>query len=233
MRDMQDHGRTTDGRSLHRTGGAALIALATAALLDLGTSSSLQLTDPRPSAVVMVLQWLDVWCSPIALGTAAVTAVLWLTSARRAFMRLFDVTLTFTVAALLVNVVGLVASLFDKQDKPAYLLLSAALVYLENVSAFTAWYWRFDHRFRHCPADERVAHPGLVFPHDAANFPSLKGWQPGIVDYLFLSFNTASTFGPTLPVPLRAPIQLGMMVQVLIAMAVLVMLAARAIGLIG
>ena len=58
-------------------------------------------------------------------------------------------------------------------------------------------------------------------------------FRSGIVDYLFLSFNTASTFGPTLPVPLRAPVQLGMMLQVLIAMAVLVMLAARAIGLIS
>jgi len=34
-------------------------------------------------------------------------------------------------------------------------------------------------------------------------------------------------------VPLRGPIQIGMMLQVAIAIAVLVMLAARAIGLIG
>ena len=219
--------------SLHRTGGAALIALSVAALLDIGTSSSLQLTDPHPSPAVMALQWLDIWASPIAMCTAATTAVLWFMPWQRAFMRLFDLTLAFTVTALVVNVIGLVASLFDKQDKPGFLLLSAALVYLENVAAFTGWYWRFDHRFRHCPADGERAHPGLVFPHDSASFPSLKGWQPGIVDYLFLSFNTASTFGPTLPVPLRAPVQLGMMLQVLIAMAVLVMLAARAIGLIG
>lgn len=219
--------------ALHRTGGAAIVALAGAALLDIGTSSSLQLTDPKPSTVVMALQWLDVWSSPIALGTAAICATLWFTPARAAFTRMFDLTLALTVTALLLNVAGLVGSLFDKQDKPGFLLLSAALVYLENVAAFTAWYWRFDHRFRHCAADRRDAHPGLVFPHDAANFASLKGWRPGIVDYLFLSFNTASTFGPTLPVPLRASVQLGMMLQVLIAMAVLVMLAARAIGLIG
>ena len=222
-----------DAASLHRTGGAALVALTAAALLDIGTSSSLHLTDSNPSPAVMALQWIDVWASPIAMGIAAATATLWFTPARRAFMLLFDCTLALTVAALVANVIGLVASLFDKQDKPAFLLLSAALVYLENVAAFTGWYWRFDHRFRHCHRDDERAHPGLVFPHDAANFPSLKGWQPGIVDYLFLSFNTASTFGPTLPVPLRAPVQLGMMLQVLIAMAVLVMLAARAIGLIG
>ena len=53
------------------------------------------------------------------------------------------------------------------------------------------------------------------------------------VDYLFLAFNTSSTFGPTLPVPLRSSIQVGMMIQVLVAMGVLIMLAARAIGMIG
>lgn len=219
--------------ALHRTGGAALVALCTAALLDLGTASSLQLTDPAPSAAVVALQWIDVWASPVALGTGALTALLWFTPARGAFKVAFDLTLTLTIAALLVNVMGLVASLFDKQDNPRFLLLAAALVYLENVAAFTAWYWRFDHRFRHGAHDSEHAHPGLVFPHDSATFATLRGWTPGIVDYLFLSFNTASTFGPTLPVPLRAPVQLGMMLQVLIAMAVLLMLAARAIGLIG
>jgi hypothetical protein len=53
------------------------------------------------------------------------------------------------------------------------------------------------------------------------------------MDYFFLSFNTSSTFGPTIPVPLRASIQLGMMLQVTIAMTVLLMLAARAVGMIG
>ena len=62
---------------------------------------------------------------------------------------------------------------------------------------------------------------------------SLAGWRPAVIDYVFLSFNTSSTFGPTLPVPLRGSIQLGMMLQVAVAMTVLVMLAARAIGLIG
>ena len=219
-------------RRLHRTGGAALITLILADLLDLATSSTMLLTDPNPSILVEARQLLDLWTSPVALSTAAAAMVLWFTPRRRAFMRVFDVTLGLSVLALCVNAVSLVASLFDRQANPGFLLLSSTLVYVQNVAVFTAWYWRFDHPFRRDDTNEDPNHPALVFPHDSAGFPSLANWTPGIVDYVFLSFNTASTFGPTLPVPLRVSVQLGMMLQVTIAISVLGMLSARAIGLI-
>lgn len=219
-------------RSLHRTGGAALITLILADLLDLATSSTMMLTDPNPSFLVEARQLLDLWTSPVALGTAAAALVLWFTPRRRTFLHLFDVTLGLSVLALCVNAVSLVASLFDREANPGFLLLSSTLVYVQNVAVFTAWYWRFDHCFRHDDAGEVGEHPALVFPHDSAGFHTLENWTPGIVDYVFLSFNTASTFGPTLPVPLRVSVQLGMMLQVTIAISVLGMLSARAIGLI-
>ena len=224
-----DVGRT---RSLHRTGGAALTALILADLLDLATSSSILRTDPNPSFLVEARQLLDVWTSPMALGTAAAALVLWFTPRRGAFIHLFDVTLGLSLIALAVNALTLVVSLFDAQANPGFLLLSSMLVYVQNVAVFTAWYWRFDHRFRSEDLGEDGTHPALVFPHDSAQFSTLENWTPGIVDYVFLSFNTASTFGPTLPVPLRVSVQLGMMVQVTIAISVLGMLSARAIGLI-
>ena len=225
-------------RRLHRTGGAALITLILADLLDLATSSTMLLTDPNTSFLVEARQLLDLWTSPVALGTASAALVLWFTPRRRIFMHLYDVTLGLSVLALCVNAVTLVASLFDREANPGFLLLSSTLVYVQNVAVFTAWYWRFDHPFRHDPfrrdeAGEARQHPALVFPHDSADFPTLENWTPGIVDYVFLSFNTASTFGPTLPVPLRVSVQLGMMLQVTIAISVLGMLSARAIGLIA
>lgn len=222
-------------RSLHRTGGAALITLILADLLDLATSSTMLLTDPNPSLLVESRQLLDLWTSPVALSTAAAALVLWFTPRRRTFLHLFDVTLGLSVVALCVNAVSLVASLFDREANPGFLLLSSTLVYVQNIAVFTAWYWRFDHRFRHDDAGDAGdvdEHPALVFPHDSASFRTLANWTPGIVDYVFLSFNTASTFGPTLPVPLRVSVQLGMMLQVTIAISVLGMLSARAIGLI-
>lgn len=219
-------------KALHRTGGAALIALIVGDLLDLGTSSTLYRTSANPSLLVELRAVLDLWTSPVALGTAMIALALWFTPRRPAFMRFFDITLGLSVLALVVNAISLVASLFDRSANPSYLLLSSTLVYAQNVAVFAAWYWRFDHGFRHIEIVDSGAHPAFVFPHDSAGFATLENWTPGIVDYIFLSFNTASTFGPTLPVPLRIPVQLGMMLEVVIAISVLGMLSARAIGLI-
>lgn len=213
--------------------GATLGSLAVASLLDIATSQSLSLTDHAPSTAVVMFRLADAYASPLALITAIMGLLLWWQCAQRSMRLVFDVTLVLAIVALLDNVVGLIVCLFDKQDNPGFLLLSSALVYLENIAVFAAFYWRFDHAHQHRVAAGEATHPGILFPHNTMSFKSLQGWCPGFVDYLFLSFNTSSTFGPTLPVPLRGPIQIGMMLQVAIAMAVLVMLAARAIGLIG
>lgn len=219
--------------SSYMTAGGILATLILASLLDLATAQSLSRTDLRPSYAVKLFQIVDTYASPVALMAAVVTLLCWASRARTMFRLVFDITLTLSIIALLDNVVGLVLCLFDKQENPAYLLLAAALVYFENIAVFVAFYWRFDHPYQQRIADGEEIHPGIIFPHHTMQFKSLETWRPAFVDYLFLSFNTSSTFGPTLPVPLRASIQWGMMLQVAVAMTVLVMLAARAIGLIG
>jgi hypothetical protein len=215
-----------------RTAIAALLTLGAASLLDVATSTSLSLTDRAPSLPVVMFRLADAYASPVALVTTLIAALFWLWRRPRLFKLGFDLTLLLAIIALLDNLVGLIVCLFDKSDDPGYLLLSACLVYLENIAAFAAFYWRFDHDFQRRIAGGEETHPGIVFPHNSMSFKTLHHWRPSIVDYLFLSFNTSSTFGPTLPIPLRGSIQMGMMLQVAIAMAVLVMLAARAIGLI-
>ena len=105
-------------------------------------------------------------------------------------------------------------------------------MYLENIAFFTVFYWHFDHPLQIRIAAGEKIHPEIVFPQYGSPFESLANWKPSYLDYLFLSFNTSSTFGPTHPIPLRGTVQVGMMLQVSIAMAILIMLAARAIGLI-
>ncbi|MFM7808921.1 MAG: hypothetical protein ACKPEA_13500, partial [Planctomycetota bacterium] len=182
--------------SAHRTAGAVQLSLVAASLLDLATSNALSLTDRAPSSAVLAFQFLDRWATPAALVTSGIAGLAWIASASRGFLRLLDAALALAMVALLVNLVGLIACLFDKQDNPGFLLLSASLVYLENIAVFAGFYWRFDHAYREWQGDGTPPHPGVVFPHDTASFHSLKGWRPGFVDYLFLSFNTASTFGP-------------------------------------
>ena len=166
--------------------GAVLGSLAAASLLDVATSASLSLTDHAPSPAVIIFRAADTYASPMALLTAAIALVFWWRRSYRLMRIAFDVTLVLTIIALLVNVVGLVVCLFDKQDNPAFLLLSSALVYLENVAVFAAFYWRFDHPHQHRVAAGEATHPGILFPHNTMSFKSLQGWCPGFVDYLFL-----------------------------------------------
>lgn len=232
MATVPEHHELRTG--LRGTAGGLLVTLMAASLIDLGTSSALRLTDEAPSRAVLAFQSVDVWVSPLALASSAVALVLWFMRTGRSFVRMFDLSLFLALLALVVNVAGLVVSLFDPKDDPGFLLLSAGLVYAENVAVFAAYYWRFDHTHHHLYADgDERDYPGILFPQGTLGFRSLKGWVPRYMDYFFLSFNTSSTFGPTIPVPLRASIQLGMMLQVTIAMTVLLMLAARAVGMIG
>ncbi len=222
----------TSARQCERIGFSSIVTLAVAALLDILTAESLSMTNHVPPALIHLLRAMDRYSSPCAFLSCGIATVIWLFG-WRGFFAWFDVTLALSIVALVNNLAGLIVSIFDPKASAGFLLLSASLVYLENITVFVAYYWRFDHKFQdRIVAGEKV-HPAVMFPQNTLPMDSMRGWRPQFMDYLFLSFNTASTFGPTLPIPLRASMQIGMMAQVGIAMAVLIMIAARAIGLIG
>lgn len=109
------------------------------------------------------------------------------------------------------------------------LLRDAALIWVGNVAVFAAWYWEVDAggpRVRHRDGYRAV---DFVFPQCAAG-SAAEGWVPGFLDYLFLSFNTSTAFSPTDTLVLSGRAKVLMMVQSLVSLAVLAVLAARAIN---
>ncbi len=211
---------------------ASIGALAVAGLFDIATGKSLSMTENSPTAVLYLLRALDLYTSPLTLVCVAFAMFLWFWGSKYLLICV-DIILALALIALLNNLAGLIVSIFDPKVKPGYLLLSASLVYLENIAVFVAFYWRFDHKWQKRISMGEKIHPAVMFPQNSISSELMVGWRPSFIDYLFLSFNTASTFGPTLPIPLRASVHIGMMTQVSIAMAVLIMIAARAIGLIA
>ena len=81
----------------------------------------------------------------------------------------------------------------------AYQLLGiGAIIWTINVIAFALWFWDVDGGG---PA-RRVAQgswadPAFVFPEMEIDNLVTAGWFPRFIDYLVLSFNTATSFGPT------------------------------------
>ena len=141
--------------------------------------------------------------------------------------------------ALVGSLFLLVRALPDQTEKPEELLLSSAFLWITNIIVFASWYWRLDAGGPHL-RDARPGHTdgAFLFPQmtlddedkiacDAVN------WQPGFMDYLFLAFNTSTAFSPT-DVPVLSRWAKGlMMVQSLISLSIIVLLAARAVNILG
>ncbi len=100
----------------------------------------------------------------------------------------------------LLSAIRLVEGIFDDADfaKDGYQLLGiGAVIWATNVIAFGLWYWDVDGGGSVQRATKGAwADPAFVFPE--MNLPELRpGWFPQFVDYLALSFNTATAFSPT------------------------------------
>jgi hypothetical protein len=115
-------------------------------------------------------------------------------------------------------------------DTAIRLLRDGALIWLVNILTFSLWYWEID-----SGGPGRRLHTGyhsrdFAFPQVALDHLVDGPWCPGYVDYLFLAFNTSTAFSPTDTLVLSRRAKLLMMVQALISLAVLALLAARAIN---
>jgi uncharacterized membrane protein len=129
-------------------------------------------------------------------------------------------------------------------DGPA-LLLAALQVWVVNVIAFALVYWeldrggpvarRHDARADLPPADFR-------FPQDedhdavaevASRSSRESDWMPGYVDYLYFSASNQMAFSPTDTMPLSHRAKLLMAAQAFIGFALLALVIARAVSLLG
>jgi hypothetical protein len=60
-----------------------------------------------------------------------------------------------------------------------------------------------------------------------------RDWEPGFVDYAYLSFTNATAFSPTDVLPLSRWAKLTMAVQAGVSLVVVVLVVARAINALG
>jgi hypothetical protein len=119
---------------------------------------------------------------------------------------------------LIINVANFVFATQLQQAQALQLLGDIALIFANIVTVFAVWYRLLD---AHCDG------AAFEFPED----PNRPDRQLGWMDYIFLSFNTNSTFGPTLETPHLKRAKALMMIQTTLALLVLVILVARIVGL--
>jgi len=111
-------------------------------------------------------------------------------------------------------------------------LLAAALaIFLTNIIVFALWYWEIDspgltgNKWSKHDQDFQFTQQDLQ-----KDFPN---WQPGFVDYIYLSVTNAINFAPADARPITHQAKLLMGVQALVSVFTLALVLARSISILG
>ncbi len=141
--------------------------------------------------------------------------------------------ITFAMIAALIH---LVRGIPQHLEAPKSLLRSAVALWVANVLVFALWYWKLDGGgplLREGP--NGMSKTSFLFPQMTGQMvgqdTTTSTWTPHFVDYLFLAFNTSTAFSPTDTAVLSRWAKLGMMLQSLISLAIIALLAARAVNI--
>ncbi len=158
----------------------------------------------------------------ITTGVFIVMAILLVVSTVRAedasINRFAFVYLCMATIQVSLNVALMVTAGTTRNDSLLWGLWDLGAAYLLIVAVFTGWYWWCD----------RVIDGGaFLFPIR----PDTTDHRPNVVDYLFIAFNTNSTFGPTSESVVSRRVKALMMYQTILSLAILLVFVARIVGL--
>ena len=115
--------------------------------------------------------------------------------------------------------------------EPSELLLTGAAIWFTNVIVFGLWYWEFD---RGGPLERAAGtspFPDFLFPQMTSPDLAPTDWEPGFVDYLYVSFTNATAFSPTDTMPMTRWTKLTMLVQSAISVVTVALVIARAVNI--
>ncbi|WDT71833.1 MAG: hypothetical protein MPW17_03020 [Candidatus Manganitrophus sp.] len=113
------------------------------------------------------------------------------------------------------------------------LLASGIAVWVNNVLAFSLLYWQIDRGGPEPRLNDGGKRPDWLFPQTGVPDQAPPDWRPTFVDYLFLSFSTATAFSTTDAVPLTSRAKMLMMIESAVSLITLVVVASRAINILG
>lgn len=111
------------------------------------------------------------------------------------------------------------------------LLASGGAIWLSNVIVFGLWYWDLDRGGAAARARGSGPRPAFVFPEMTNEQYVSPGWYPKFVDYLNLSFTTATAFSPADVSAIRPWAKLMMMAEEAISLLVAILVVSRAVNI--
>jgi hypothetical protein len=214
--------------------------------------------EPRwPAFVAMIAASGVYWAlpEPLSLGPSwglfVIIAILLIPIAISHRRRDFGISRILTFAANGVITVAMIGSLIflidgipKHREPPQALLRAAVALWIANVLVFALWYWKLDaggptaREGSRGRVESSFLFPQMLTENDPANAEGKSDplrvdprWTPHFMDYLFLAFNTSTAFSPTDTAILSRWAKAGMMLQALISLAIIALIAARAVNI--
>lgn len=169
--------------------------------------------------------------APMAAVSLTGGAPVWRRLERGTLFPVIGLSIASSLAILgrMVETLALHASEFDG----LVLFASSIAIWATNVLQFSLLYWQLDRSGPEARLSDAAPLPDWRFPQDDAAKDVAPGWRPVFVDYLFLAFSTATAFSTTDATPLTTRAKLLMMLQATISLLTLVVVASRAINILG
>jgi len=190
---------------------------------------------PRP--IAMLPFWIPCAAAIVVIVPMAAVGLI---AAKARWLRIERiVTLLFfvvVVAGIIVNLASLIREMVHRSAgiDGLQLLSSSIAVWVVNILVFSILNWQMDRGGPEDRVNNAGKKPDWVFPQEGAPAEDVPpGWKPTFVDYLFLGFTTATAFSPTDTLPLTSRAKMLMMLQSSISLATIVVVAARAINILG
>jgi uncharacterized membrane protein len=151
------------------------------------------------------------------------------------FRRHFAIALIALVSAA--NIVSLVLLshqlLHGGKENGHALIISGIVLWCTNVLLFGLWYWEVDRGGPVARASHERRFPDFMFVQmDKTQFAP-KGWQPQLIDYLYLSLTNATAFSPTDTMPLTPTAKWLMSAQSLASLVTVGLVVARAVNILS
>lgn len=133
-------------------------------------------------------------------------------------------------ASLVLREFFLVTTLSGRSASAFPVLVDAVLIWVGSVVTFAAWYWEIDGGGPDERTRETHASEDFLFPQIAQqDGEEAIGWAPDFLDYLFVSFTTSATFGPTDTPVLSRRGKVLTVVQCMLSLVVVIVLVAWAV----
>jgi hypothetical protein len=176
----------------------------------------------------------------IGIAVLVPVAAVGLTAARARWLRVERTVILLVVVygafSGIVNLANLISAMVQRSAEISgvQLLASSISVWVSNVLVFSLLYWQIDRGGPERRVNDASARPDWLFPQEGAPAGDVPpGWWPVFVDYLFLGYSTATAFSTTDVMPLTSRAKMLMMFESTISLVTIVVVASRAINILG